>query len=82
MGQFAKWKATNQGEYKDISLKDPQAQWRYKKYDGDLKAEKVESFRIVKVSEDGTKAYGKTGNKEFGINKGADGAETVILDFK
>lgn len=78
-----KWKKEHPGaEYKDISLKDVQAKWRYRLYEGDLKADKVESYHIVKVSDDGTKAYGKTGTKEWTISKAADGSETVVLDFK
>lgn len=73
-----KWRKNNPGaEYHDIAAKDPQAKWRYVQYDAGLKGDRVDSFVITKVSDDGKKATSKAGSKEYDIKANPDGTETV-----
>jgi hypothetical protein len=58
------------GEHKDISVKDPQASWRFTKYQDGMKApgERVSSFVITQLSPDGTKATSKAG-REYPVHE-------------
>lgn len=80
-------KAGNVGEYKDIKqFKDNQADWRYQKYlDGiNTPGERLESFVVVKLSDDGKKAISKVGGKEYPLvektSKQEGGAEIKVIE--
>jgi hypothetical protein len=82
-----KWeKAGNTGEYLDIRLKDPQAQWRVQGYLGDLSGpgERMQSFLVASVNPEGTKATSKLGNKEYALVektvKSEQGPEIKVLE--
>lgn len=66
-----RWQANNAAsDYRDIKTKDPQADWRFQKYLGDLtQEEKVPSFIIKTVSEEGNviKATSVKGNKVYTV---------------
>ena len=69
---FEKWKKagnTDPTAFIDISKVDSQAQWRFRAYRENLNGEneRIESFVIVKVSDDGNKATAKKGGKEYPI---------------
>jgi hypothetical protein len=57
-------------EYKDIKDKDTQAKWYFEKYQDGMKGqgERVNSFIVTKLSDDGTRATAKTG-KEYPVRE-------------
>lgn len=65
----SKWEKANPGgsEYRDIKAKDPQAVWRFTAYQSGLTApnERLNSFVIEKLSEDGKTATAKAGGKTY-----------------
>jgi hypothetical protein len=82
------------GEYMDIAAeKDRQAKWRKKEYLGAVKDtadhEKLKSFEVIEVLEDGTKVKTKDGKTlnvmdvkvEIGVDKGAITEKKVDLGF-
>lgn len=57
-------------EFVDIkSLKDPQAEWRFKQYQGSFskKGERVDTFTIVEIQGEGKKAKAKAGEKVYDV---------------
>jgi hypothetical protein len=61
-----------EGEFRDIKNEiDPQAEWRYKLYQGDLtgKGERIESCVIVSVEDNGNKAKPAKGGKTYDVRK-------------
>jgi hypothetical protein len=72
-----------EGEYKNIKDQvDPQAEWRYKQYQGELtgKGERIESFVIISVEDNGNKAKPAKGNKIYDVRKVTTSTASGAID--